>query len=299
MQNFAKLVDLAITPGSEGLRPVIEKEILHYDILFALDRENLLGDLTFQGGTCLRLCYESPRFSEDLDFVGGFDFTQDRLMKIRECVMDHIGTRYGLEVDVKNPKQMSEEVTYWGLKTDRWQVAVTTNAGRADLPRQKIKLEVANVPAHTSTLRPVNRNYNFLPPSYQDLLVPSETKNEIMADKVVSLSACRHYIRYRDIWDLQFLKRSKAVLDPGLVETKIRDYQSDDFKTSLGEMRDDVRKIAMSDTFKNEMIRFIEPASRARTLDKPGFFEYLGDTVSEILSEAYDTLYEPVPEFDY
>ncbi|HDZ51464.1 hypothetical protein LCGC14_0112680 [marine sediment metagenome] len=299
MQNFAKLVDLAITPGSEGLRPVIEKEILHYDILFALDRENLLGDLTFQGGTCLRLCYESPRFSEDLDFVGGFDFTQDRLMKIRECVMDHIGMRYGLEVDVKNPKQMSEEVTYWGLKTDRWQVAVTTNAGRADLPRQKIKLEVANVPAHTSTLRPVNRNYNFLPPSYQDLLVPSETKNEIMADKVVSLSACRHYIRYRDIWDLQFLKRSKAVLDPGLVETKIRDYQSDDFKTSLGEMRDDVRKIAMSDTFKNEMIRFIEPASRARTLDKPGFFEYLGDTVSEILSEAYDTLYEPVPEFDY
>jgi len=299
MQNFAKLVDLAITAGSEGLRPVIEKEILHYDILFALDRENLLGDLTFQGGTCLRLCYESPRFSEDLDFVGGFDFTQDRLMKIRECVMDHIGTRYGLEVDVKNPKQMSEEVTYWGLKTDRWQVAVTTNAGRADLPRQKIKLEVANVPAHTSTLRPVNRNYNFLPPSYQDLLVPSETKNEIMADKVVSLSACRHYIRYRDIWDLQFLKRSKAVLDPGLVETKIRDYQSDDFKTSLGEMRDDVRKISMSDTFKNEMIRFIEPASRARTLDKPGFFEYLGDTVSEILSEAYDTLYEPVPEFDY
>ena len=129
--------------------------------------------------------------------------------------------------------------------------------------------------------------------------MPSETKNEIMADKVVSLSACRHYIRYRDIWDLQFLKRSKAVLDPGLVETKIRDYQSDDFKTSLGEMRDDVRKIAMSDTFKNEMIRFIEPASRARTLDKPGFFEYLGDTVSEILSEAYDTLYEPVPEFDY
>jgi len=299
MQNFAKLVDLAMTPGSEGLRPVIEKEILHYDILFALDRENLLGDLTFQGGTCLRLCYESPRFSEDLDFVGGFDFTQERLMKIRECVMDHIGARYGLEVDVKNPKQMSEEVTYWGLKTDRWQVAVTTNAGRADLPRQKIKLEVANVPAHTSTLRPMNRNYEFLPPSYQDLLVPSETKNEIMADKVVSLSACRHYIRYRDIWDLQFLKRSKAVLDPGLIETKIGDYQSDDFKTCLGEMRDDVRQIALSDTFRNEMIRFIEPASRARTLDKPGFFEYLGDTVSEILSEAYDALYEETPAFDY
>lgn len=299
MQNFAKLVDLAITPGAEGLRPVIEKEILHYDILFALDRENLLGDLTFQGGTCLRLCYESPRFSEDLDFVGGFDFTQERLMKIRECVMDHIGARYGLEVDVKNPKQMSEEKTYWGLKTDRWQVSVTTNAGRVDLPRQKIKLEVANVPARTSTLRALNRNYSFLPPSYQDLLVPSETKNEIMADKVVSLSACRHYIRYRDIWDLQFLKRSKAVLDPGLIADKIRDYQSEDFQNSLAEMRDDVREIATSETFKREMIRFIEPEARGRTLDRPGFFEFLGDTVSEILSDAHQALYEPACEFDY
>jgi len=299
MQNFAKLVDLAITPGAEGLRPVIEKEILHYDILFALDRENLLGDLTFQGGTCLRLCYESPRFSEDLDFVGGFDFTQERLMKIRECVMDHIGARYGLEVDVKNPKQMSEERTYWGLKTDRWQVSVTTNAGRADLPRQKIKLEVANVPARTQTLRALNRNYSFLPASYQDLLVPSETKHEIMADKVVSLSACRHYIRYRDIWDLQFLKRSKAVLDPDLIADKIRDYQSEDFQTSLAEMRDEVRTIATSETFKREMIRFIEPDSRARTLDKPGFFEFLGDTVSEILSDAHQALYEPAAEFEY
>ncbi|MFG6573520.1 nucleotidyl transferase AbiEii/AbiGii toxin family protein [Sulfitobacter sp. 1A13353] len=299
MQNFAKLVDLAITPGAEGLRPVIEKEILHYDILFALDRENLLGDLTFQGGTCLRLCYESPRFSEDLDFVGGFDFSQERLMKIRECVMDHIGARYGLEVDVKNPKQMSEEKTYWGLKTDRWQVSVTTNAGRADLPRQKIKLEVANVPARTNTLRALNRNYSFLPASYQDLLVPSETKHEIMADKVVSLSACRHYIRYRDIWDLQFLKRSKAVMDPSLIADKIRDYQSEDFETSLAEMRDEVRTIATSETFRREMIRFIEPDARARTLDKPGFFEFLGDSVSEILADAYQALYEPANEFDY
>jgi predicted nucleotidyltransferase component of viral defense system len=292
MHQFADLVELAMTPGAEGLRPVVEKEILHYDILFALDRENFLSGLTFQGGTSLRLCYGSKRFSEDLDFVGGFDFTAAKLAEIQQCVMDHIGGRYGLEVHVKNPKQMREEPTYWGLKTDRWQVAVTTSPDRADLPRQKIKLEVANVPAHTRTLRGLELNYPFLPASYQDLLVPVETLNEIMADKVVALSSCQSYIRHRDVWDLLWLSRHKAVLDPALVAAKVEDYQSTNFESALRDMCEKVGGIARSDKFKAEMIRFIDTDVRATTMDKPGFSDFLGDKVGEILMQARDALYE-------
>jgi hypothetical protein len=65
--NFKTLVEKALyLPGRKAIRPVIEKELLHYDILFSLDKENLLEKLTFQGGTSLRLCYGSSRFSEDL-----------------------------------------------------------------------------------------------------------------------------------------------------------------------------------------------------------------------------------------
>ena len=72
---FLTLVDLAMRePGRLHMRPVIEKELLHYDILFALDNADLLDKLTFQGGTSLRLCYGAPRFSEDLDFAGGINF---------------------------------------------------------------------------------------------------------------------------------------------------------------------------------------------------------------------------------
>ena len=39
MWNFTDLVDKAMTKGAESLRPVIEKEILHYDILVALDQD--------------------------------------------------------------------------------------------------------------------------------------------------------------------------------------------------------------------------------------------------------------------
>lgn len=38
------------------MRPVIEKELLHYDILYALDEARVLDNLVFQGGTSQRLC---------------------------------------------------------------------------------------------------------------------------------------------------------------------------------------------------------------------------------------------------
>jgi predicted nucleotidyltransferase component of viral defense system len=73
--QFDELVAMAINQGGAAAqRPVIEKELLHFDILFCLDEAGLLDRLTFQGGTALRLCYGSNRLSEDLDFAGGEDF---------------------------------------------------------------------------------------------------------------------------------------------------------------------------------------------------------------------------------
>lgn len=86
-ENFNDLVDLAMQqPGRTAMRPVVEKEILHYDIFYSLDRAGLLNDLVFQGGTSLRLCRGSNRFSEDLDFAGGRDFTSQKMQAIKACI---------------------------------------------------------------------------------------------------------------------------------------------------------------------------------------------------------------------
>lgn len=42
-------------------------------------REGFFSSLVFQGGTSLRLCHGSPRYSEDLDFAGGTSFDMDTL----------------------------------------------------------------------------------------------------------------------------------------------------------------------------------------------------------------------------
>jgi hypothetical protein len=76
MTLFDRLVDEALRAqtGLAPLRPVVEKELLHHDILRELAEAGLLHRLTFTGGTCLRACYGSHRLSEDLDFTGGADF---------------------------------------------------------------------------------------------------------------------------------------------------------------------------------------------------------------------------------
>jgi len=76
MNLFDKLVEQAM--GHSGvatsLQPVVEKELLHHDILREMSHAGLLTGLTFIGGSCLRACYGSQRMSEDLYFTGGADF---------------------------------------------------------------------------------------------------------------------------------------------------------------------------------------------------------------------------------
>ena len=56
------------TDGAEEQEQAL-KEILQELTLYALWREGFFNVAAFQGGTCLRILYGLPRFSEDLDFI--------------------------------------------------------------------------------------------------------------------------------------------------------------------------------------------------------------------------------------
>src|SRR5690606_18026308 len=186
--DFALLVNRVMQDANvTHMRPVIEKELLHYDILFCLEEKGLLDNLVFQGGTSLRLCRGGNRFSEDLDFAGGRDFSSTRLGEMKDCLQDYIGKRYGLDVIVKEPAVLKEDAEYAELNIDKWQISVITAPDRKEVPRQRIKIEVANVPAYTREALPLIVNYDFLPDGYEDTLIFTETLDEVMADKLVSL----------------------------------------------------------------------------------------------------------------
>lgn len=290
MQNpddFKSLVDNAVArDGLLGIRPVVEKELLHYEILDTLHRAGALKSLVFQGGTSLRLCYGSQRYSEDLDFAGGPDFANAQMGKLAELLEENVASRFGLEVTVKSPKQVREEPSRDGVSVDAWQVSIHTSPHRRDLPRQRIKLEIANVTAHTREVRPLTSNWNESGGGYDSLLVGVETMEEVMADKLVALPAVQSHVRHRDIWDLTFLSQRGKEPNLDLITKKVPEYRVDGFEAKLENMIERLPEIIEGKAFNNEMQRFLPPALVRSRLENPEFREYMATTVTGLLTKV-------------
>ena len=295
-EDFSRLVGRVMRDSSvANMRPVIEKELLHCDILFCLERENLLDNLVFQGGTSLRLCHGGNRFSEDLDFAGGRDFSSAMLAGMRDCIEGYIGSRYGLEVKVKEPAELEKDPKYAGLDIRRWQVSVTTAPQRRDVPRQRIKIEVTSVPAYTKEAMPLRTNYTFLPDGYDDTLIFAETLDEVLADKLISLPATQGYVRHRDVWDLGWLKQQGATVRQGLAQRKMEDFRLSGSMEMLDDMMERLPGIVAGVEFQNEMKRFLPSDIYDRTLGRKKFERFLTQTVVGLFKELRQKLYEVRP----
>ena len=273
-----RLVARAIDrPGYENLEPVVTKEIVHYDMLHALSKARLLDGLTFQGGTALRLCHGGRRLSEDLDFAGGADFDGSRLGPIKDALERHVGARYGLDVTSR-----SRAFATWarGVEVRRWTLSIDTDPGRPDLPRQRIKLEIANVPAHDGTAMAVRANYAGLPDGYDGMLVVTESAREIASDKVVSLVAtARRFPRYRDLWDLTHLADRGAEADPQLVGPKVGDYAEDGFGERCAALLERLPELVHGGEFAEQMRRFLPSDVHAATFERADALGHVERTV--------------------
>ncbi len=288
-EDFKQYVNLAMQhAGLASMRPVVEKELLHYEIFNALNEAGLLKHLVFQGGTSLRLCRGSDRFSEDLHFAGGEDFSAKSMVAIKDCIEKRIGEKFSLKVSVKEPKATRADAL---VKVDKWWVSIETSPGTPDLPRQKIKLEIANIPAYTRELVPLRINYVVLE-GMPTVMVNAEAINEVLADKIVALPtsiskiengnwlATPTRIRHRDIWDIAWLIQRGAVLNSDHVNHKIRDYGILDFERLLDFAVLSMPGIASGNEFKAQMQRFIDDAAFKRAF-VPGFDAYLASTVNQ------------------
>lgn len=305
-KNFNELIDMAMAnPVLATMRPVVEKELLHYEIFHALDSDGLLKDLVFQGGTSLRLCRGSARFSEDLDFAGGTTFTAESMSKIKTCLVTRIKDRFGLKVDVSNKASKVGEDGVPNVKVEKWWISIETAPEDRFMPRQKIKLEIANIPAHTRELVPIRDNYGFLGASA--VMVNAETLDEVMADKVLAFPTSlldnngqpvlpsSAKIWHRDIWDLAWMSTKGATLNPQLVAAKIADYGVKDYPDLLKRAIKQIPEIVKSLEFKKQMARFIDSSTLGKTLDNDAYLDYLASSVGDIFTQMRSAL-EAMPE---
>lgn len=290
---FKQYADLAMSdPAVWGLRPVIEKELLHYEILAALSQEGLLKGLVFQGGTSLRLCHGAVRYSEDLDFSGGPGFTAREAGDIAGAVRKHISGRYELPVDVIPPKEKPLSGND-PIRVSSWSIRIETQPGGRNMPAQRIKIDIDTSRSHTAEKRGLQVNYGFLPHSYGDLIIPVQSLTEIMANKLVAFPVSvqgRNRPRHRDIWDLRWMARRNIRADLSMISAKASEHGVEAYENCLETAIEKVSGIVESAAFFGEMSRFLPSDILGRSLSDKAWRDDAARTLVASLQEVLDSL---------
>jgi predicted nucleotidyltransferase component of viral defense system len=283
MSLFDQWVNEALKSRAElsTLRPVVEKELLHHDILRELAAAGLLAGLTFIGGTCLRACYGSSRLSEDLDFAAGNDFKQSDLAALASVLPARLQTRYGLPVSVRGPTRADGMVSTWKL-------IVETRSGQKHLPAQRIHLDICAVPSHDP--RPMMlRNLYGIDLGTSGLILQAESREEILADKIIALAFRENRVKNRDLWDIAWLVQQGVELPSKLIPLKVRDHQRENaelIKCLQQRMQDLKNQPEMRTDFVKEMRRFLTASTVRDTVELKSYWEYLVQVIDEQATRA-------------
>jgi predicted nucleotidyltransferase component of viral defense system len=276
MSLFERLVGQALQarPELTTVRAVVEKELLHHDILREMSAAGLLAGLTFIGGTCLRTCYGSVRLSEDLDFTGGADFSREGLARLGGVLVERLEARYGLKVTVGEPRKET-------LGVDTWKLSLLTQPERKDWPAQRIHIDICAIPSHDR--RPMMlRNVYGVDLGTSGLILQAQSREEILADKIVALAFRPNRIKNRDLWDLAWLKQQGIELPPALIPAKLKDHRRtvagfrSQLKARLAALSADP---AVRRDFVKEMQRFLPAATVRETVEQESYWQYLTELV--------------------
>lgn len=287
MNLFDQLVNQALENNTElaHLRVVVEKELLHHDILLALSESGMLEKLCFIGGTCLRACYGSNRLSEDLDFTGGDGFDRADLAELKSILINRLQAKYGLGVEVSEPQKESGNV-------DTWKLRVQTRPDDRGMPAQRIHIDVCALPSYMELPRTLLNPYG-VDMGTQGLILKAQALEEIYTDKILAFALRRGRIKNRDLWDLLWLKQQR--IDPalGLITSKLNDHRVEE-KVFLQQAKERVAVLCTEEQikkdFRQEMRRFLPARVVAETVNSDRFWDYLANEMVELMRRVEHSL---------
>ena len=239
--------------GAERQEQVL-KEMLQELILYALWREGFFNIAAFQGGTCLRILYGLPRFSEDLDFILQSPNPKFRWAGILGGVAA-ILTEFGVTAELVDRSRADRAVRQAMLKDDS--LGGQLNLTFTDFPpgrKLRIKLEVDTNPPSGSVWE--QRFHDF--PTDFAVLVQDFPSN--FALKIHAL-LCRPYTKGRDWYDLLWYARKGALPNFSLLKNALQQagpFAGANFQVNVIWLRETLlEKIQSLDWA--EVIRDVEP----------------------------------------
>ncbi|MFH1789622.1 MAG: nucleotidyl transferase AbiEii/AbiGii toxin family protein [bacterium] len=183
-----------------------EAEMLFLD---QLGKNRISSKLVFYGGTALRLAYNSPRFSEDIDLlmIGNVSLSE---LKIFLNTILKKNDNWKL-IDIKNKRQILFALI--NIKDEKLKHNFSIKI-EIHKPKKKIDVEynLASIQSPTSIAQPL-------------LLVPS-----IEAMKELKIATIKDKKKARDIFDLWFI--FQKMREPFVIGQKVK-YKENEFKNEL------------------------------------------------------------------
>lgn len=181
----------------------IYREYLQIKFLNQFYKNKNLTQTYFKGGTALRLIFDSPRFSEDLDFT-----TLISLKKIKQIL-------------AKTVKKLTTEFPQLNLKKletiQGYSAKLYLPVDFANQPLT-IKLDFST---RESALEPTTSPLSTDLPVKGISLVEHLSQKELLAEKI---RAILHREKGRDLFDLWFLLHHKTEFDSEFIEKKLEFY---------------------------------------------------------------------------
>lgn len=204
MQKLTKIIGDARNKGAgDTIVLNIVREYLQVLILKAIYQSKYGRGLSFMGGTCLRICYDLKRFSEDLDFALDRKIASYSFKELNGLIALFLrNSNFEVDLQVSNEKIVQKSVI---------RVSKILHAfGLSRLKEQKIhiRLEVDTNPAKAGDS---DRETFFVTKFDEMFPIIKHTDDTLFAGKVCAILN-RTYTKGRDFYDLLwYLNRKKEI----------------------------------------------------------------------------------------
>jgi len=234
-----------------------EREILQITILDSIYNSRLGRLLIFHGGTGLRLCYRSDRFSDDLDFRGSLSGKE--FNELKDIIYSELVKKIAHRVEIGSNE-----------KDNLYQIV--TKVHPKDKSKKLLKVNITISPIKPLTSEFINAYSKY----YPTLSVPVyvESLEEILADKLVAFGL-RNFtenapFKARDLWDIYWIIQHNIKLDGNMVFIKLQSYNVtfDQFTILVKNKLDFLCTKKGTHSFKDEIDRFLDNSHKSLILEE-------------------------------
>lgn len=202
LNNFSKQLNIS--------KDQILREEAEMSFLDQLAKDKLSAKFVFYGGTALRLAYNSPRFSEDIDLIRIKPVSFSEFKKfIQKAIKNNINWQLK---DIKNKRNTMFALILIKDKKIKHSFSLKIEAHKP-LKKVKIAVELALIKSPISIAEPL-----LLVPTLQEL-------------KELKIFALKQRKKARDLFDLWYI--AKVLRENFVIPAKRQKYLKREFKNEL------------------------------------------------------------------